>query len=85
MVLRIVNLGDPFSQWKDGHNSLSTDVGDLSLLQTASASNLVAAINGLDSDVTNFIVNINNLDSDITVLINNGKVTIYDQNGIALN
>jgi hypothetical protein len=47
MVLRTVNLSDTIDQWKNQHNSLATDVGDLSLLNTADSSSLVAAINEL--------------------------------------
>ena len=47
MVLRTVNLSDTIDQWKTQHNSLATDVGDLSLLNTADSSSLVAAINEL--------------------------------------
>ena len=71
MALRTVNLSDPFIQWKDDHNNLAQDVGDISLLGTAVNTNIVLAINSLDSDVR--------------ALVANGKVTIYDQNGTALN
>ena len=47
MVLRTINLSDTIDQWKNQHNSLATDVGDLSLLNTADSSSLVAAINEL--------------------------------------
>jgi hypothetical protein len=47
MVLRTINLSDTIDQWKNQHNSLATDVGDLSLLGTTHDSNLVLAINEL--------------------------------------
>ena len=47
MVLRTVNLSDTIDQWKNQHNSLATDVGDLSLLNTTDSSSIVAAINSL--------------------------------------
>ena len=47
MVLRTVNLSDTIDQWKNQHNSLATDVGDLSLLNTPDSSSIVAAINSL--------------------------------------
>lgn len=47
MVLRTVNLSDTINQWKTQHNSLATDVGDLSLLNTTDSSTIVGAINSL--------------------------------------
>lgn len=47
MVLRTINLSDTIDQWKNQHNSLATDVGDLSLLNTPDSSSIVAAINSL--------------------------------------
>lgn len=47
MVLRTINLSDTIDQWKNQHNSLAADVGDLSLLNTTDSSSIVAAINSL--------------------------------------
>jgi len=47
MALRTITLASTVDQWKTNYNSLSTDVGDLSLLGTTHDSNLVLAINEL--------------------------------------
>lgn len=52
MAIITLNLQDNFAEVRTKFNSLSDNVGDITLLQTDETGSLVAAINSVDSDLT---------------------------------
>lgn len=95
MPIRTVNISDTVNQWKTQFNNLANDVGNIDLLSVSGDSDLVQAINSLDSSLgnlsslttvikTNLVAAVNSLDSDVGYF-STKVLTVYDQNGNALN
>jgi len=73
-----IDLSDTVASWRNKTNQLAVNVGDLALLTTLVDSNIVAAINYLDSSiglvgtinttVNNLTTSVNNLDSSVGTL-----------------
>ena len=59
MARTFVDLNDLVSTWKDKTNEISYKVGDLTNLTTTGDSDLVQAINEIDSDVTSLQSQVN--------------------------
>ena len=59
MARTFVDLNDLVSTWKDKTNEISYKVGDLANLTTTGDSDLVQAINEIDSDVTSLQAQVN--------------------------
>lgn len=59
MARTLVDLNDLVSTWKDKTNEISYKVGDLVKLTTTGDSDLVQAINEIDSDLTSIQAQVN--------------------------
>ena len=59
MARTFVDLNDLVSTWKDKTNEISYKIGDLANLTTTGDSDLVQAINEIDSDVTSLQSQVN--------------------------
>jgi len=74
MARTFVDLNDLVSTWKDKTNEISYKIGDLADLTTTGDSDLVQAINEIDSDLTSLQTQVNDfvfLDSaEVITLIN---------------
>ena len=57
-----VDLNDLINTFRNKFNELSYNVGDLSLLTTSGDSDLVQAVNELDSDLSALTIQVNNFD-----------------------
>lgn len=74
MAITTVNLSDPVSTWVTKTNEIATNVGDKTLLQTSATSDLVAAINEV-----NTLVNADLNDSaEILRIFGAGQGLTYD-------
>jgi microcystin-dependent protein len=78
MAIRTIPFSGTVEDWKDAHNLLATDVGDLNQLVTTDTSSIVGALNGLDSDVTSLLFDFDvlnttvaNTDSDLRFDLDN--------------
>lgn len=56
MATIILDLQDNFAELRTKFNSLSNNVGDLTLLQTDEKGSIVASINEIDSDLNGKVV-----------------------------
>ena len=74
MATITLNLVDSFAALRTKFNTLSTDVGDMTLLTTDSTSSIVTALNSVDS-------NLGAIESEAS----NRIPDVYDLNGTLLN
>ena len=63
MAVTVVNLNDLVSTWKDKTNTIGSDLGDKALLSTTTKTDLVGAINELNTKDTNFQTQLDNFES----------------------
>lgn len=63
-----INLSDTFGTWVNNFDTLGINLGDLSLLTTERDSNLVLAINSIDSALAALTATVNLLDSNVSDL-----------------
>ena len=79
MARTFVDLNDLVSTWKDKTNEISYKIGDLANLTTTGDSDLVQAINEIDSDVTSLQAQVNTfvfLDSAQVINVIGGTIPI---------
>lgn len=69
MAVTNVNLSDTLSTFVTKANTIATDLGDTALLTTNADSNVVAAINSLDSEVTANQGSIGSLNTNASTLV----------------
>src|SRR6056300_1370704 len=63
MAKTFVNLNDTIATWRSQHNDVVNLVGDLATLTTTQDSDLVAAMNEIDSDLTSIVGNVASISS----------------------
>ena len=79
MARTFVDLNDLVSTWKDKTNEISYKVGDLANLTTTGDSDLVQAINEIDSDLSSLQAQVNTfvfLDSAQVINVIGGTIPI---------
>tara|TARA_B100000282_G_scaffold153784_1_gene110666 strand:- start:152 stop:538 length:387 start_codon:yes stop_codon:yes gene_type:complete len=79
MARTFVDLNDLVSTWKDKTNEISYKVGDLTNLTTTGDSDLVQAINEIDSDLSSLQAQVNTfvfLDSAQVINVIGGTIPI---------
>ena len=74
MAITTVNLSDPVSTWVTKTNEIATNVGDKTLLQTSATSDLVAAINEVNTLVNQDL----NDSAEILRIFGAGQGLTYD-------
>jgi hypothetical protein len=78
MAIVNVNLSDTIQSWVNDTNALARDIGDLTLLSTVIDSDLVGAINSLQTAFDNFDVGV---DSATVTLIAQESISVVDSGG----
>lgn len=87
MVKPIINAGENLSQWRTKINDLTNSVGNLANL-AGGDSDVVLALNNIDSDIGDLSTLATNTNASIVEAINELNqriIAVYDSDGTQLN